>query len=180
MNGFKKIVGGYRKGTGVFGLLGAIGLFLMVFITFADVIMRYFFKHPIVGSQEMIEFLMVITMYGGMPFAAAKGMLLTVDAVVQKFHPTVRDVLRLIFSIACAFCACIMCYKVFQNFMYYLNNPMLKSSILGWSYAPFYGFTTLSLGLLSIEMILEIVLNVDTLVSRIKNRAKEKEGQVDE
>ena len=46
MNGFKKVVGGYRKVTGVFGLLGAVGLFIMVLITFADVFLRYFLKHP--------------------------------------------------------------------------------------------------------------------------------------
>lgn len=176
MNAYTKAVNSYRKVTGVFGVLGAIGLFLMVLITFFDVVMRYFLKHPIVGSQEMVEFLMVITMYGGMPVAAARGMLISVDAVAKKFSPTVRKILRLFFTILCAISACLMCWKVGQQCLYYANNPMLTSSILKWSYAPFYGFASLGLGLLSIELILEIGL---CILAFFKNPAcvNGKEGQ---
>lgn len=158
LKAFNKTVELFRKLTGAFGLIGAVGLFLMVALTFVDVILRYFFKSPITGSQEMVQFLMVITMYGGMPYAAAKGMLLTVDALAKKFHPAVRRSLRLFFTVLCAVSSGMMCVKIFQQFQYYLNNPMQKSSILKWPFTPFYFFAALGLFLLSVELILEIVL----------------------
>lgn len=163
MKAFQKVVDVFRKITGAFGLIGAVGLFLMVALTFVDVILRYVFGKPITGSQEMVEFLMIITMYGGMPYAAAQGMLLTVDALVKKFHPTVRKALRFFFTILCAFCASVMCQKIFTQFLYYVDNPMLKSSILKWPYTPFYFFAALGLFLLAIELILEIVLRAAEL-----------------
>lgn len=177
MNAYTKTVNVYRKGTSVFSVLGGIGLFLMVLITFLDVVMRYFIHHPIVGSQEMVEFLMIVTMYGGMPFAAAKGMLLSVDAVAKKFSPVVRKTLRLVFTILCATCACLMCYKVGQQCLYYINNPMLTSSILKWSYAPFYGYAALGLGLLSIEMILEVGLCIFAFFKKDSVAVEGEEGQ---
>lgn len=178
MNAFNKTLNGYRKVTNAFGLLGAVGLTLMVLITFADVILRYFLHSPIVGSQEMVEFLMVITMYGGMPYAASKGLLLSVDAVTKKFHPTIRNILRLVFTILCAIAACLMCWKVSQHFVYYLRNPMLTSSILKWSYAPFYGYAAVGLGLLSIEMVLEIGTSILAFLNH--GSTEEKEGALNE
>lgn len=166
LKAYNSVVSAFRKLTGIFGLVGALGLFLMVAITFVDVIMRYFIKHPIVGSQELVEFLMVITMYGGMPYAAAKGMLITVDALAKKFHPIVRRVLRFFFTVLCAACSWLMCAKVFEQFLYHLNNPMLKSSILKFSYAPFYCFAAIGLLLLAIEMTLEIGLTGADLVQK--------------
>lgn len=176
MEGFQKFVGGYRKVTGAFGLIGAVGLFLMVALTFFDVILRYFFKMPITGSQEMVQFLMIITMYGGMPIAAGKGMLLSVDALVTKFHPTLRKILRLVFTVACAICSCLMCWKMFEQCLYYVHNPMLTSSILKWPFTPFYAFAGLGLLLLSIEMLLEIVLRAGDLIVPAKGNSEEKEG----
>lgn len=178
MNAFNNTLNGYRKVTSAFGLLGAVGLTLMVLITFADVILRYFIHSPIVGSQEMVEFLMIITMYGGMPYAASKGMLLSVDAVTKKFHPVARNILRLVFTIMCAVAACLMCWKVSQHFTYYVGNPMLTSPILKWSYAPFYGYAALGLGLLSIEMILEIGVSILAFSKHGSTNEAEKEGEV--
>ncbi len=158
MKAFNKFVKGYRKTTDIFGLLGAIGLFIMVAITFIDVFMRYFFKAPIVGSQEMVQFTMIVTMFGGMACAASRGMLISVDAVTQKFHPTVRLVLKTVFDIASGICAVLMCEKMAEQAIYYISNPMQMSSILKWSYAPFYTFAAIGLAFLSIEVIIQIVL----------------------
>ena len=166
MKAFNRLTAGYRKVTDVFGLLGSIGLFLMVAITFIDVFMRYFFKAPIVGSQEMVQFTMVVTMFGGMACAASRGMLISVDAITQKFHPMLRHTLKFIFTILGAACSVIMCIKMIEQAIYYIKNPMQVSPILKWSYVPFYVFAALGLLFLSIEMIIQIVLCIFKYINK--------------
>lgn len=184
MKAFNKFVRGYRKTTDLFGLLGAIGLFIMVGITFIDVFMRYFFKAPIVGSQEMVQFTMIITMFGGMACAASRGMLISVDAVTQKFHPTVRLILKTVFNIASGACTILMCEKMAEQAMYYISNPLQISTILKWSYAPFYTFAAIGLAFLSIEVIIQIILcifkfiNNSQHVTMVGENQKEKEEEV--
>lgn len=47
--------------------LCAIALFLIVVVTFFDVLGRYFFNRPIPGASEYIQFLMAITIFAGLP-----------------------------------------------------------------------------------------------------------------
>ncbi|MCD8045100.1 MAG: TRAP transporter small permease subunit [Clostridiales bacterium] len=169
----------YRKISDAYGIIGAVGLFLMVALTFIDVFMRYFFKNPITGSQEMMQFLMIITMYGAMAISAGNGMLLTVDAFTRKFNPTLRKFLRMIFTIMCTICAILMCEKMFEQFWYYVQNPLQRSSILKWSYAPFYFFAGVGLLLLSIELILEILLCIAALRSRTEAVCEKEESADD-
>ncbi len=173
---FKTLVEGYRKVTGLFGLVGAAGLFLMVALTFCDVILRYIFHAPITGSQEMMQFLMIITMYGGMPIAAAKGLLLSVDALAKKFHPAVRRVMSLVFTLLCTLCAALMCIKMFEQFLYYAHNPMLVSTILKWPFTPFYLFAALGLFFLAVEMLLETVLRAADFSPAWRGAGNEKEA----
>ncbi len=53
--------------SGVLKALGALALIVMMLLTVADVIGR-FFKHPIFGSVELVGFLAVIVMAAALPY----------------------------------------------------------------------------------------------------------------
>lgn len=68
-----------------------IGLFLMMALTFADVIWRYFLNAPIAGATEYISFLLAIVLYAGLPVVTRQdshikvGVLVTrLPAILQK------------------------------------------------------------------------------------------------
>ena len=50
----------------LFEFLLAIALFLIIILTFADVVGRYFFAKPIFGAAEMIEFLLAAAIFIGL------------------------------------------------------------------------------------------------------------------
>ncbi len=50
----------------LFEVLLAIALFLIIILTFADVVGRYFFAKPIFGAAEMIEFLLAAAIFIGL------------------------------------------------------------------------------------------------------------------
>ena len=59
--------------------LSAVALGILLVVTFASVIMRYFFNAPILGSNEIIQLASVVLVMLAMPGAAQKGMHIRVD-----------------------------------------------------------------------------------------------------
>jgi TRAP-type C4-dicarboxylate transport system permease small subunit len=47
--------------------VGGLTLLVMMFLTFADVIGRYFFRRPVLGAFELTEILLAITVFAAMP-----------------------------------------------------------------------------------------------------------------
>jgi TRAP-type C4-dicarboxylate transport system permease small subunit len=59
--------------------ISAVLLFLMMGLTFIDVIGRYFFTAPIFGAAEMIQFLLAMTIFGGLSLVNARDSHITVE-----------------------------------------------------------------------------------------------------
>lgn len=64
-------------------ILSAISMFLMMALTFLDVIGRYFMR-PIFGAPEMIQFLLAFTIFAAMGQASAHGDHIVVDIFVGR------------------------------------------------------------------------------------------------
>lgn len=59
--------------------LSAVALGILLVVTFASVIMRYFFNAPILGSNEIIQLASVVLVMLALPGAAQNGMHIRVD-----------------------------------------------------------------------------------------------------
>jgi TRAP-type mannitol/chloroaromatic compound transport system permease small subunit len=60
------------------GLIAGASLFAMMLLTFVDVIGRYGFHRSIFGAAEIIEQLMMLTVFAGLAFITAKNEHITV------------------------------------------------------------------------------------------------------
>jgi TRAP-type C4-dicarboxylate transport system permease small subunit len=60
------------------GVIAAAALFAMMVLTFVDVIGRYGFHSSIFGTAEIVEFLMMLTVFAGLAFITAKNEHITV------------------------------------------------------------------------------------------------------
>lgn len=54
------------------GLTIAVTLFLMMWITFIDVIGRYVFNYPLQGAYEITELSLAVLVFGGLPLVTAR------------------------------------------------------------------------------------------------------------
>ncbi len=70
--------GGLRIGRGL-DLVAAAVMFGLMALTCADVAGRYFFKMPVRGGLELIEILMAVTIFAGLPLVTWKREHITVD-----------------------------------------------------------------------------------------------------
>ncbi|NKB28129.1 MAG: TRAP transporter small permease subunit [Rhodobacteraceae bacterium] len=80
-------------------IVGILGL--MVAITFANVLARYFFNSNILWALETTVFLFGWLVLLGAPYAVKKGAHLGVDAIVNLLPPAARRALGLISVVAC-------------------------------------------------------------------------------
>ena len=77
-------------------------LFAMMVLTFADVVLRYFFNSPIKGGFEVTEMMMAVLIFAGLPLVSRKHEHVTIDAFDHFFPAAMRRVLYVIIHVICA------------------------------------------------------------------------------
>lgn len=80
-------------------VVGAV-LFVMMLLTFADVMGRYLFNYPVPGSFEITEILMAMLIFAGLPLVSRREEHVTVDLVDHVVRPRARRALRLVVELA--------------------------------------------------------------------------------
>ncbi|MEX3008689.1 TRAP transporter small permease [Hoeflea sp. TYP-13] len=66
--------------------ISAILIFVMMVLTFADVVGRYLFKAPIFGAAEMIQFLLAMTIFAGLSLVNAHDDHITVELFEERIR----------------------------------------------------------------------------------------------
>jgi len=75
---------------------GAAVLFIMMLLTTGDVIGRYLFNSPIMGTFELTEFLMVCLVFCSLAYTQSQRGHVAVDILVSRFPKFVQDVFKII------------------------------------------------------------------------------------
>jgi len=86
------------------GLVAGAALLVMMLLTFADVIGRYGFHKSIFGAAEIVEHLMMLTVFAGLAFITAKNEHITVtlmEGLIARSFPAVQRWLSIAISVGC-------------------------------------------------------------------------------
>ena len=75
---------------------GAAVLFAMMLLTTCDVIGRYFFSAPIMGTFELTEFMMVGLVFFSLAYTQSEKGHIAVDILVDRFPKGIRNVIDII------------------------------------------------------------------------------------
>ena len=110
----------------------------MMFLTAADVILRYLFNRPITGAYEMIEFLMSILISFGLAYCAVQAGHVSVDLVVDFLPKKTQAVIGCVTSLLSAVLFLLITW---QNVLYVNENfeSKLQSAVLLIPVYPFIG-----------------------------------------
>jgi TRAP-type C4-dicarboxylate transport system permease small subunit len=87
-----------RSATRMLLALGMMMLGAMMFLTAADVILRYILNNPVPGAYEMIQYMMAIVVSFGVAYCAYQGGHVNVDFLVARFPKKVRGIIGMITS----------------------------------------------------------------------------------
>ena len=85
--------------TGILAVIAATALTLMMFLTAADVLGRYFFNSPISGSMELVEYLMAIIVPFSIAYCALQKSHVAVDLIVDHFPKSLQKICHFFITI---------------------------------------------------------------------------------
>lgn len=92
----------FRSIERLLAVLAGIALFIMMILTFVDVVGRYGFNKSIFGTSEMIEALMVVVIFAGVAFVTADDKHIKVDIFapwIERYAPNLQRWVVHIFSL---------------------------------------------------------------------------------
>ena len=134
--------------------IGAIALVSMMFLTAADVILRYCFNRPISGAYEITEYLMVILIGFGFAYCTLLKRHVTLDVLASRFPQRTSAIIN---SILYLFIFGLFVLVVWQSIEYttFMHARNVKSSMLSIPRYPFiaaltFGFVIVSVVLLNL------------------------------
>jgi TRAP-type C4-dicarboxylate transport system permease small subunit len=158
--GFKKAVDFFnqltRSATRVLLALGIIMLGAMMFLTAADVILRYIFNNPVPGTYEMVQYLMAIVVPFGIAYCAYQGGHVTVDFLVARFPKKVRGIIGMITSFLTFGLFVLITW---QNWLYIKEqyDSKLTSAVLLIPVYPFIAIVTIGTAVFCLILVRDMI-----------------------
>lgn len=139
----------------------AVVLYVMMFVVFFDVVMRYVFNNPIVWGEEAALLMMVFTALFGAYVAMTEHSLARITALVDIVPDGIRAFFNILAEAATIFLLYVMTYYgttfIMTPYMQMQKTPTLRLPM--WI---FYGFVPLACGLMLFHTLLELARYLKT------------------
>ncbi|MDF1608417.1 TRAP transporter small permease [Hoeflea sp. YIM 152468] len=118
-------------------LLGAL-----VFLPFAQIIMRWVFGTPMIGAEEFTRFLLICVVFVSYPLVVESGENIVMGDLRNALPDLLRRVLNLLISLSAIFIAGLVAYAVFNTIGKNLKNATPTLKIPFWIFlgSTFFGF----------------------------------------
>jgi TRAP-type C4-dicarboxylate transport system permease small subunit len=133
-------------------------LFMMMFLTFSDVIARDIFSRPIKGAQDIIEAIMVLTIFLAAPYT--KTNLIRVDVILQLFPTKVRGFLDIIATFISAGVLSLVVWQLGARAIDLFIHPGPATAILYMPKGPFFLVAAVGCLILCLQYWLEFFHNL--------------------
>jgi TRAP-type C4-dicarboxylate transport system permease small subunit len=157
--GWIKIVSKWLHGASAFLI------FAMMLLTAADVVMRYFFRKPILGTFELTEYLMVVIVSFAVAYTAATDGLVKVTLLTEKLPSKVQAILNAITGIPGIGLFIFLTWRSF-TFIGLQHDQGISSPILAIPRYPFAALVAIGLVFLTLVLIVDWLGNISKAVKR--------------
>lgn len=137
-------------------IVGATMLALMMFLTAADVCLRYFFNRPLAGAFELVGYMMAIFV----PFSIAYCYQQRGHIVVDLFMDRFRKKTRVMLDIMTLFITMVFTFLIaWQNLLYFFEVKAtgLTSSVLLIPEYPFILPAALAFGVSTLILLVRLI-----------------------
>ena len=100
-----------RRVDAVLGIASSVILFLMMLLTFVDVVARYLFNFPLRGGFEVTELMLLVLIFAGLPLVSHADEHVTMDFIDRLLPEAGR---QLLVRVVHAVCAAVMFFLTWQ------------------------------------------------------------------
>ena len=162
IHGLKRVVNPLVR---IIAFVAAGVLALMMFLTAADVLLRYIFNRPISGTWELTSYMMAVLVSFGLSYCALVKGLISVEVLTSRFSQRVQAVLN---CITYFFSFCFFSLVTWQSILYI--KLMFKSNLVSAALLiPTFPFIA-ALALGSLVFTLVILTDFLEYLSQVVNR----------
>ena len=144
------------------GIVGVVILLAMMMMTVVDVILRYFFLRPIIGSVEISIILMVCVVFLGIAWCALNDGHISVDIVTGKLSKRGRAILNSFDNIVTFALALLIAWRSFLEAVS-VKEMEVTSPLLGIPRYPFVFVTAFGFLLLFFAALILFIRNVKSV-----------------
>ena len=100
-----------RRADAVLGIASSLILFLMMLLTFVDVVARYLFNFPLRGGFEVTELMLLVLIFAGLPLVSHADEHVTMD-FIDRILPEAAH--RMLVRVVHGLCAAVMFFLTWQ------------------------------------------------------------------
>ena len=91
-----------RRFDAALGFAASVILFVLMLVTFVDVVGRYLFNHPLEGAFEATELMLLTLIFAGLPLVSHADEHVTMDFIDHMLGPVGRSVAIRLSHLVCA------------------------------------------------------------------------------
>ena len=113
----------------------SLSVFAMMALVFANVFSRYVLNQPIAGAEEVIKFLMGLTIFGGLPVVTWNKNHITVSLFEEFFRGRTKQIQVFFVTLCSVVALALICYLMYQQGLL-LAEARQITNYLGWPFAP--------------------------------------------
>ena len=147
---------GIRKTENILISIGMVMLFMLMVLGASDVIGRYVFNRPILGTLEVGQILMAGVVLLGWAYTQAKRGHIRVELVTTHYPPRIRAILDFVSSLlALALFSLIAWQSVLTAILRWQRQELVH--IIDIPLAPFMFFVSLGAFFLCLELIIQMI-----------------------
>lgn len=139
--------------------IAGIGLLALMVVMAADVIGRYFFKHPIPGAYELVEYLMAVFIPCCVAYSAERKCHVGVDILVERLAPRTRLLVEIITQAITIVLISLVVRQGWIGFTEALSSTM-KSAVLQIPNAPFLLSIPVGFGAFAIFLFIHLLQSI--------------------
>lgn len=115
---------------------GSITIGIMMLFIFTGVVMRQL-GSPVLGSVEIVQFMMVITIMSGLSYCESQNGHISVELIFDKFPKKVQNLMLIIINLLSLVCVSIIAFVYYKVVIKNFVNGSNTSDLLGISFLPF-------------------------------------------
>ena len=151
-------------------------VFMMMLLAVADVAGRYIFGASIFGAQDITQLMMVVIVFFGFGLQAEEDGNVRIEILYQKFGPKLKATMNIFAFLIGIGAYSLITYRLYLRAMSVFVKHNASTISLGISLAPFLLVAAVGCGLMVIQLVSNIILNVMTLCGKSADAGELEEG----
>lgn len=148
-----RIVHGVSRVANILGVSLLFGIMVLVSL---NVVLRYLFKAPVAGTFELVELMLVVAVFCGFAYTTRTRGHITVDLIVDALPARLRTAIDLTTTALSLLVFGFMFYALWLS----ATGPgagLIQSDMLAVPLQPFKIFVAIAIGLVCIELLLQVL-----------------------